>query len=99
MERLLLLPCPSCLLNFLPSPPPPRPKFILVRAQVSSRRALCSSEGSFRSCSHSTTFYLPRTQLMEFSTAVLTSSVSPAPLISLAPAFFSAGLFNLFLDH
>jgi len=34
------------------------------------------------------TFYLPGTQLMKFSTAVLTSSVSPAPLISLAPAFF-----------
>lgn len=25
MERLLLLPCPSCLLNFLPCPPPPPP--------------------------------------------------------------------------
>lgn len=40
-----------------------------------------------------------QTQLMKLSTAVLTSSVSPAPLVSLAPAFFSAGLFNLFLDH
>lgn len=36
---------------------------------------------------------------MKFSTADLTSTVSPAPLISPAPAFFSAGLFNLFLDH
>lgn len=38
-------------------------------------------------------------QLIKFSAAVLTSSVSPAPLISTALAFFSAGLFNLFLDH
>lgn len=84
-------------LSLLPPELPPEP--ILGRAWVSSRRALCSVEGSFHSCSHSTTFYLPRTQLTKFSTAVLTSSMSPAPLISLAPAFFSAGLFNLFLDH
>lgn len=38
-------------------------------------------------------------QLIRFSAAVLTSAVSPAPLISPALAFFSAGLFNLFLGH
>lgn len=91
MGTLLLPHYPSCLLN--------SPRSVPARSRVSSRRGLCSEDRPFHSCSHSSTFYLPGTRLVKFSTAVLTSSMSPAPLISLAPAFFSAGLFNLFLDH